>query len=74
MQVRTLRKPHIKKDYQRGGKKTVISNVITKICSHLLLMVKLPSAIIQDSHDIGVIVLVVIVKRVKHDAQTDPLV
>ena len=37
-------------------------------------MVKLPSTVIQDSHDIGVIVLVVIVKRIKEDAQTDPLV
>jgi hypothetical protein len=43
-------------------------------CTHLLLVVKLLSTIIDDSHDIWIIVLVVIIKRVKEDAQTNPLI
>jgi len=35
-------------------------------------MVKHPSTVIHDSHDVGVIVFVVIVKWIKDDAQTDP--
>ena len=58
----------------RHWKRNSYIQCITKICSHSLLMLKLPSAIVHNSHDIGVIVLVVIVKRVKEYAQTDPLV
>ena len=37
-------------------------------------MVELPGTVIHNRHDIGVIVFVVIVKWIKEDAQTDPLV
>ena len=44
------------------------------LCGSVVLVVKVLGAVVDHGHDVGVVVLVVVVERVEEDAETDPLV
>lgn len=54
--------------------KLKIPDYSKKNCAHVLLVVKLLCSVIDNSHNIWVVVFVIIVKWIKEDAQTDPFV
>ena len=44
------------------------------MCSSVILMIKVLGPIVDHGHDVGVVVLVVIVEGVEENAEADPLI